>query len=368
MPSSTIISIISYLCAIVGLGATMAYATTFYLTPYNEIYFSGQSGYDDTDLPYTLAIVECVVTGSVFIIGALAFPGDRHPSRNVVLVAAAMFAAGAVLQGTFGVIRGVHLGFIGDDVSRTCSDVGLSGCPTTRFEALPGRNRDIMFTSPFGGQCSFWFWGPGMKTRYDGFDTKGSNQNSNSCGEWGNTASICDKAIEEHMNWMKASSYGWRDDTTDITSLLKDTTSAVTIRKVHNMELLMKLQQTTTGNLTRADETPFSAAVKVAGAIPEEWRYTSQPSIAYCWYWGCSDTCQSHRYFVNHLWLVFSGVLTLVHLLNFILTLRVIPSQKKSLKEAVGVEVPELEGGYQRPALPTVGRRRRMQNPSGLLF
>ena len=65
--TSTLVTVISYLCTLVGLGATAAYAVTFYMLPYNEIYLTGLSGYDEADLPYTYAIVECAVSGSTFL-------------------------------------------------------------------------------------------------------------------------------------------------------------------------------------------------------------------------------------------------------------------------------------------------------------
>ena len=58
--SEGLVTALSYLSAFIGLGATFAYLATFSLTPYNHLYLSGESGYDETDVSYTLAIVECV--------------------------------------------------------------------------------------------------------------------------------------------------------------------------------------------------------------------------------------------------------------------------------------------------------------------
>ena len=136
------------------------------------------------------------------------------------------------------------------------------------------------------------------------------------------------------------------------------------------MEILMKLQQTTTGNLSGLQPRHrFSAAGMAAGAIPEEWRYTSQPSIAYCWYWGCSDKCQSHRYFVNHLWLVVFGCIDVGSFVEFYFDVARAPFAKEVVERG-GREwrYPNWRVVTRNQSCPTVGRRRRMQNPSGLLF
>jgi hypothetical protein len=331
----------------------MAYAATFFLTPYNQLYFSGQSGYDDTDLPYTLAIVECVVTGSTFIIGALAFATAKNPPRRVILTALLFFIVAVVLQGTFGVIRAWNLGLVGDDMTRTCSDEGMTGCPTTRFEVKNGR--DIMFKEPYGGQCSFWFWGPSFKARYEG-KMPGSTYGS-SCAGWKEFSGDCDEEIEKNMDWTKATSYGWRDDMSDIGPLLDDTTGAVTIKKVHNMQILHSLQATV-------------IAAKNS-SIPSEARYSSQPSIAYCWYWGCSEVCNSHRFWVNRWWLFSSVALTVLHIINAIMAVslwrQLDPSVQPIKNIKAGIDVENNVVGNEFMVQP-VGRRRRVQNPSGLLF
>ena len=349
--SSSLVTAISYLCTLTGLGASMAYAATFFLTPYNQLYFSGQSGYDDTDLPYTLAIVECAVTGSTFIIGALAFATAKNPPRRVILTALLFFIVAVVLQGTFGVIRAWNLGLVGDDMTRTCSDEGLTGCPTTRFETRIG-GRDIMFKEPYGGQCSFWFWGPKMQTRYEGM------VDLSSCAGWEETGgALCDQSIQKYMDWTKATSYGYRDDIEDIKTLLSDTTGAVTIKKVHNMEILYTLQATV---LTAKNS-----------SIPSEQRYSGQPSIAYCWYWGCSEVCNSHRFWVNRWWLFSSVALTVLHIINAIMAVslwrQLDPSVQpiKNIKAGIDVENNVVENEFM---VQPLGRRRRVQNPSGLLF
>ena len=347
---------VTYLSIIVGLCVSAAYAATFFLTPYNELYLSGKSGYDDTDLPYTLAIVECCIAASTFMVGVLAF--TRKPARRAVLVALIFFIVALVMSGTFGSIRAWNLGIVGDDMERTCSDEGLSGCPTTRFEAA--HKRDIMFDSPFGGECSFWFWGPTMKARYEGQEIiPGTGEPANdACAGWaGSNGRMCDQKIETYMDFSEPSSYGWRDDTEDITALLADTSGGVTIKKVHNMEIVYQLQQTVTSQLN--------------SSIPASQRYNSQPTIAYCWYWGCSEVCTKDRHWVNRWWLYSSVVLTLANIVNVVLAAliwRRLPGPKEDLVAGVAVptdvEIPEIESAY----IPKQGRRRRLQNPSGLLF
>ena len=344
---------ITYLSVIIGLSVSAAYATTFFMTPYNDLYLTGQSGYDDTDLPYTLAIVECVIAGSTFMVGVLAF--TRKPARRAVLVAVIFFIVAVIMSGTFASIRAWNLGIIGDDMERTCSDASLSGCPTTRFEAV--HKRDIMFSSPFGGECSFWFWGPSMKARYEGqAEIPGSGLPANdACAGWAQSnGRMCDQNIETYMDFSKPSSYGWRDDTEDITALLADTTGAVTIKKVHNMEIVYQLQQTvaSVSNTT----------------IPASERYNSQPTITYCWYWGCSEVCTADRYWVNRWWLYCSSLLTLANMVNVILAAiiwrRTSPEKDlMRLPVSVGVLEPKIEA-----YIPNQGRRRRIQNPTGLLF
>ena len=339
----SMITAICYLSSLTGIGATLAYIATFFITPYNQLYFSGQSGYDDTDLSYTLAIVECVIAGSSFIIGTLAFAAPKKPSRGAILVAAIFFGLSVVGHGTFGAIRAWNLGLF-DDSERTCSDGGMTGCPTTRYETV--NDREIMFSEPHGGQCSFWFWEP-MQPRYMGIDDKSS------CNGWQQSSGDdCDQNIDKYMNWAKASSYGWRDDTDGIKALLDDTTGSVTIKKVHNMETVYRLQATVVSQLNTS--------------IPASRRFTSQPSIAYCWYWGCSEVCTPVRYWLNRWWLYSSIVLTLVHFINAVLGAVIYRRMRPILNVKASEDV------EMAPAsafiVPKIGRRRRVENPSGLLF
>lgn len=332
--------------SITGLGATLIYFTTFYLTSYNELYFSGASGLDDSDVSYTLAIVECVATASTFIIGTLAFASAKKPSRGTIFVAALFLAAGVILQGTIGIVRSWNLGVIGDS-ERTCSDEGMTGCPTTRFEAF--RGRDILFSEPYGGQCSFWFWEP-MRARFESTETVNSCNGFESFSEGIN----CDGIIENNMNWAKSSSYGWRDNTDEMKLLMTDTSGSVTIGKVHNMEILYKLQS----DIESKDNT----------TIPTGRRFSSQPTIAYCWYWGCSQVCNGHRYAINRMWLALSFSLTALHFISAVLAAIVYKRLKPVLEIPEAKEIELEEGDTTNFIVPKVGRRRRLQNPSGLLF
>lgn len=360
--TATLVTVISYLCTLVGLGATAAYAVTFYMLPYNEIYLTGQSGYDEQDLPYTYAIVECAVSGSTFIIGILAFTlvKNRRPSRNVLLTAIVFFSMSLILAGTFGVLRAWNMGYFGDEMERTCSDSDVTGCPTTRWEDL--NNRDIMFTEPKGGQCTFWYWGPKMGVRYDtgvvspcvwyGANTPlPSIVRPNSVIEVG----TCTDAIETYMDWSKATSYGWRDDPSKIVAAM-NIQDITTIDKVHNMKILHGLQGAIRG-IDGDNKT-----------IPAQDAFSVQPSIAYCWYWGCSATCQPERHRANHWWLFSSAALFLIHLLNIMMSISL---WQQAPKDVPIVQAYTIEEGSAFE-VPEMGRRRRRLvkniNPTGLMF
>lgn len=344
--SNGIVTAVSYLCTVIGLGFTFAYLATFYLTPYNQLYLVGESGTDDSDLSYTLAIVECVVSGCTFIIGVLAFAAAENPPRRVVLVALVFFGVSGVLEGTFGTLRAFNLGIIGTDIERTCSDTGVfTGCPTTRFEAK--HKQTILYTSPNGGDCQFWYW--------DSMRRRGS---TNACqGAYSDVSSTaaqtkCSYNIETFMDWSSPSSYGWRDDPAELSRLTPDTGVLTTIKKTHNMAELEYIQSNVTGTVN----TPF----------------TTQPSIAYCWYWGCNSVCNSHRYLINRLWLMFSILLCVLHALNTVMAGCMWRGQRKTLQKQselpVGKPVDiELTSSF---VVPDFGRRRRQlqQNPSVLQF
>lgn len=338
--SNGLVTVVSYMCTLIGLGFTFAYMATFYLTPYNQLYLSGESGTDETDLSYTLAIVECVVSGCTFIIGVLAFAAAPTPPRRVLLIALLFFGVSGVLEGTFSTLRAFNLGLIGTDIERTCSDTGVfTGCPTTRFESK--HKQTILYTSPNGGDCQFWYW-DSMKRRGSLDPCQGSY--SDAVGQL-----KCLSTIENFMDWSSPSSYGWRDDPTETRT--SDTDVLTTIKKTHNMAELNFIQSNASGIIG-----PFK----------------TQPSIAYCWYWGCNPVCNSHRYLINRLWLMSSVVLTVLHTVNVILVgylwrLRPSLSKKPSVLSMPTATDLKLAPSF---VVPDFGRRRRQlqQNPSVLQF
>ena len=337
--SEGIASALSYLTIFIGFAATAAYAATFYLTTYNEINYGEESSYDDADLPYTLAIIECAGSAATLIFGLLAYSATRSPTKRVVLVTVLFFAVSVVMQGTFSIMRAWNLGLFGDELEKTCADTSKSGCPTTRFEAVAD-NPDIEFLSPSGGECQFWFWGPNMRTRYTG---------PSACNGYGETDGMCGPMIETYMNWQLPSSYGWRDDPQDIAAASAGT--PVTMDKIHNMKYLFA-QQATIGNVS----------------IPTSELFTKQPSIAYCWYWGCSQVCTAHRFLVNRWWLLSSVSLFVLQLINMIISL--ILWRRASPESKTKSSLPVTNPVSSDFVVPEMGRRKRrlVQNPNGLQF
>ena len=152
------------------------------------------------------------------------------------------------------------------------------------------------------------------------------------------------------MDWSSPTSYGWRDDPTEVRS--SGTTDLSTIKKTHNMAELNRIQSNKTDHIL----TPF----------------TTQPSIAYCWYWGCNQVCNSHRYLINRMWLVFSVALCVLHLVNVVMAgylwrLRPSPTKKQSVSPVPTADVLGLSPSF---VVPDFGRRRRplQPNPSVLQF
>ena len=327
------ISLILYMCVTIGLCGTMAYAMTFYVSTYNEIYYPESN--DANDLPFTLAIVECSICAATLLLGVLAYSGPA--SKQVLFVGFLFFVFSTLASGSISAIRGWNLGLVGDDLERTCSDTTKSGCPTSRFEAV-AHNPTIEYTSPKGGDCQFWFWGPNMRARYTG---------ETACNGYGQSDGVCGDIIETYMDWTQSYSYGLRDDPDDIVAASSG--QLVTVDQIHNMKYLFGLQSSA-GNVS----------------IPMSEQFTEQPSIAYCWYWGCSSVCQPMRYMVNRWWLGSSIVLFVTHLIlpTFAALLwRRNPQSAKPALPVTTLSVPEM-------SVPEFGRRKRrlVQNPSGLQF
>ena len=162
----------------------------------------------------------------------------------------------------------------------------------------------------------------------------------------------CEQDIETYMDWSKHQAYGWRDDPVEINNLLAGSSDITTVPKIHNMAEIMRLQ------------TVYNASV----AAP----LSTQPSIAYCWYWGCNKVCNSLRWSVNRWWFVSSLSLAALHIINLLLSVVVYRSKDKQ-----SFEDGEIAYGYpikdeEAPIIsaPVIGRRRRTlnKNPSLLRF
>lgn len=370
-----LVKAISVITIILGLTVSTAYVATFYLLNYNELYLNGQSGYDDTDLPYTYAIVECVISIMTCFIGLLAFSSGGRPRKKAVMIAIIFFSLSAIIAGMFGMLRAWNLGLVGDDMEKTCSDVGqATGCPTTRFEYV--HDREIVYKEPAGGDCTFWFWGnkaegigssDSMERLFDIVRLDSNDKYVNAEMEKtprGRYKSLVQREIETYMDWSEATSYGWRDDPDALIALAVDSDSAVNLetlmlRKVHNMKMMMDFQ-TQIVNAEPKD-------------IMEVDRFTEQPTLSYCWYWGCSRVCHGERYLINRWWLwssltLFTFEFTMV-ILSALVYRKTPKMDKEGLndEEALELDDEEEELGDEE-FMPLRGRRKRLQNPSGLMF
>ena len=371
MKSEGLITFVSYLCTFIGLSASTAYAVTFYMTKYNILYLSGQSGYDETDLPYTYAIVECCIAALTFFIGLLGFSTVAKPSRRAVLICVIFFATAGCLQGTFGMLRAWNLGMIGDDREKTCSDKSLiTGCPTTRFEYV--HDREIAYSSPAGGDCTFWFWGsrptpPSSSSTSMMRLVDIEKQQCKAAGKkliecplsvdrttpnlaGGTFNGVNPRDIETYMNWADVRSYGWRDDPDQVRNLEETSDlKSLNLNKKHNIQEIMEIQAQAGEQIVKTD------------------RFSTAPSIAYCWYWGCNSVCHEQRFLINRWWLFSSVILCFLDIVNVIVASQIlvkIPSKNKS------VSVDEEEEEDIELMAPLRGRRKRqlVQNPSGLMF
>tara|TARA_B110000879_G_scaffold202168_1_gene278185 strand:+ start:381 stop:1484 length:1104 start_codon:yes stop_codon:yes gene_type:complete len=367
MKSEGLITIVSCLCTFIGLSASAAYAVTFYMTKYNQLYLSGQSGYDETDMPYTYAIVECCISSATFFIGLLGFVTAGRPTRRAILVCLLFFGVSCGLQGTFGILRAWNLGIIGDDMQKTCSDISQStGCPTTRFEHV--HERAITYASPSGGDCTFWFWGnrasmalptAGSMMRLVDIEKKNCPPGQNTCTSTtlpgGLYKGIAPGTIEKYMNWADVFSYGWRDDPDEVIKLGETgNLESLMLDKTHNMQHILTIQN--------------KSATATSGNIPEADQLSEAPSIAYCWYWGCNSVCHEQRYLVNRWWFFSSLGLCVLHIMNVIVSAMLFQRLPKIAYAVAAVE-PDDEPDLEL-MVPTRGRRKRqlVQNPSGLMF
>ena len=350
MKSEDLITVVSYLCTFIGLSASTAYAVTFYLTKYNTLYLSGQSGYDDTDVSYTYAIVECCIAALTFFIGLLGFSTVVKPTRRGVVFCIIFFATACCLQGTFGMLRAWNLGFIGDDREKTCSDKSLvTGCPTTRFEYV--HDREIAYSSPAGGDCTFWFWGSRPTPPSSSSTSMMRLVDIEKQLTGGTFNGVNPRDIETYMNWADVRSYGWRDDPDQVRNLEETSDlKSLNLNKKHNIQEIMEIQARNGTEILKTE------------------RFSTAPSIAYCWYWGCNPVCHEQRFLINRWWLFSSVILCFLNIVNVIVASQIlvqIPPKNKS----VPIEDDDEEEDIELMA-PLRGRRKRqlVQNPSGLMF
>ncbi len=104
-------------------------------------------------------------------------------------------------------------------------------------------------------------------------------------------------------------------------------------------------------------------------------RLTEQPTLSYCWYWGCSRVCHGERYLINRWWLwssltlfTFEFIMVILSALVYRKTPRVNKEDEEDKEdEEEGIDEEDPEEEY---FIPLRGRRKRqlVQNPSGLMF
>ena len=340
----TIVTSLSASCIFVGVGLTFAYGSTFLLTPYNEIHLSGQSGIDETDTPYTLAIIETVISALTVIIGTIAIYVPKKTDRNVITIALIYFIMVILTESVLVATRLTSLGIVGENVVGTCSDKGVStGCPTTRFEDV--HDRVQLYTNPLGGDCQFFYW--------DSMKTKAQNNSCQSQGPSPGFELICDTNIENHMNWANPSSYGWGDNPEAVMNLPSGSQVLTSVDKLHNPSFIKAHLQ-----IEYEDQ-----------IITQMSNSSGPPAIAYCYYWGCSSVCNSHRYLINRQWLWSSVILLITHIV-FALSSALLCRRAKAYKESydklptVFAEVVAVKS--DEFMIPQVGRRKRVLN--GLKF
>ena len=338
-------SVIFWLGLIFGLCSVVTYGVTFF-----ELEF-GELGSTENDLPYILSIVELIFSGFVLVLVSVVYnkfirSSVQSKSRQEEVggrVALGFFVAMFLLEIAVTIIRAQHLGFLGDNVENTCSDTGkVTGCPTTRFEHV--HDRDIKYREPLGGDCTFWFWGvkPASVDSSSGSMKRLVDMDSSSSQYRG----IDLNDIETYMDWSEPESYGWRDDP-DVLKTLTEVTSN-TPRK-YNVNFLMELQES------------------VTALTPEE-RYDGAPDLEYCWYWGCSAVCNHERYRINRLWFGLSVLQTVLSVVYISLAYSVSSANRRDLKVEFSSEEAASVDEAGELMLPVYGRRKRLQNPSGLVF
>ena len=158
----------------------------------------------------------------------------------------------------------------------------------------------------------------------------------------------CGWRMETYMDRSKSTSYGWRDDPTVLRAVDSSTNSLTTFPKIHNMQRLMQLQ------------------AKYNRTLVQSVQYTEQPSIAYCWYWGCHAVCQPLRWAANRWWLFSSMLLFALQTSNMAIVIALLTKPKE--KSGLPVTAPAPPSFVMNA--PLFGRRTRQlgANPSVLHF
>jgi hypothetical protein len=184
--------------------------------------------------------------------------------------------------------------------------------------------------------------------------TKAQN---NSCQSQNPSASfelICNNNIENHMNWANPASYGWGDNPEAIMDLPEGSQVLTSVDKLHNPSFIKA-----------------SLQIKYEDQIITQMSNSSgPPAIAYCYYWGCSSVCNSHRYLINRQWLWSSVILLITHVLFAISSAllcrrakeyKIVPVLPVAVTPPIAVAFPV--NGF---VVPQMGRRKRVLN--GLKF
>lgn len=333
--------IVFWLGLLFSLIALVVYVVTLYLLEWEEL----DSG---TDLSYSLSVVEMCVSIGLGLTCVYVF---RQKGGNIQ-TALIFFVLAFVFQVAVTSIRATNLGFFGE-VENSCSDTGKeTGCPTTRFEHV--HDREITYREPKGGDCTFWFWGVRPESAVS---SSGSMKRLADMGGSSSYRGISLNDIETYMDWSEPESYGHRIDP-DLLQSLTDSLTDQSLpdlskkKRIFNMEHLLELQESITG-------------------LTDEEKYATAPSLEYCWYWGCNAVCNHERFVINRVWFwlsVLESVLTLVYCgLTYSIFQHVAKDNKKDTN-VQGADAATDVGEGEELLLPVYGRRKRLQNPSSLMF
>jgi hypothetical protein len=157
------------------------------------------------------------------------------------------------------------------------------------------------------------------------------------------------------MNWADPASYGWGDNPEAVRNLPEGSQVLTSVDKIHNPSFIKSILQLQYEDMI---QTPISNA-------------TGPPAIAFCYYWGCSSVCNSHRYTINRLWLWSSVILLITHAL-FAMSSALLCRRAKSYTDSkedmpvtyTAIPIPEAS----EFEIPEMGRRKRRLMDGGLRF